>query len=304
MTPPAVTAVLVTYRSAGVVGAALEALRPAQADGALGVIVVDNDSPDGTADRVAAEHPWATLVRSGGNLGYGRGCNLGFSRVASPYVLFMNPDVVITPAAIEALRAFLAARPRAGAAAPATRLAGSAWQHAGGLTTPWSVLARAAGGRVPVRTVSGGQPALRADWLCGAVFLMPSALFRELGGFDPRFFLYFEETDLCRRIRAAGRELWLVGDAEAAHRRGDSARQVDPSLAEGECLPAHFYPSRYYYLVKHFGRVAAALAEGGELAAYGAKDLLRALRRDRRESLLGRRLKAPVFACPPAWSGP
>src|SRR5262249_51190755 len=95
---PRVTAILVTYRSAADVGAALDALKPAHAAGAIDVIVVDNRSTDDTVAIVRRDHPWATLVESPVNLGYGRGLNVGLSRAATEYVLFMNPDAVIAPA--------------------------------------------------------------------------------------------------------------------------------------------------------------------------------------------------------------
>src|SRR5882762_6680124 len=81
-----VTAVMVSYASSQVIGETLTPLRAAWKDRLLRCIVVDNASPDGTADLVARDHPWVDLVRSPGNLGYGRGCNLGFERVSTPYV--------------------------------------------------------------------------------------------------------------------------------------------------------------------------------------------------------------------------
>jgi GT2 family glycosyltransferase len=290
---------MVTYRSAGVVGSSLLALRPGHESGVLRVVVVDNQSSDGTADLVAREHPWVRLVRSPVNLGYGRGCNRGFEEVATPYVLFMNPDVVVSPTAVTGLVRFLEEHPRAGMAAPATRLGGRFWQHAGGLATPGVVVARAAGFRGRHRAIQPGDSPFRTDWLCGAVFLVPSDLFRSLGGFDPRFFLYFEETDLCLRIRKAGRELWGIGEVEATHVGGASARTKDPQLREGDCLAEFFFPSRYYYLLKHFGGPAAEIAEGLELVLKGIRDVGRfVLRRSSRQELRTR-LRGPVFTLPP-----
>ena len=98
MTRPRVTAVLVTYQSAETIGPALASLRPHFESGLLHAIVVDNASRDETTARVAREHPWATVVESGGNIGYGRGCNVGLARATTDYVMFMNPDAVMEPA--------------------------------------------------------------------------------------------------------------------------------------------------------------------------------------------------------------
>lgn len=296
-----VSAVIVTYRSRQVVGRGLEALRPGFESGLIRCVVVDNCSPDGTADQVARDHPWVHLVRSPLNLGYGSGCNLGFQHVRSPYVFILNPDVVIDPASIGRLHRFMEDHPAAGMAMPATRIASGGYQPAGGTPTPWSMMAQAVGwGRAPSRQAAllPGTPPVKTDWLCGATLFIRSEAFRKVGGFDPRFFLYFEETDLCRRMRRMGYELWGVGEAVASHEEGASARLVDPAMKPGGTLPQHYFASRYYYLVKHHGRLAAALTEGVDLAFKGLRDLGRGLlRRPGRGELRGR-LQAPVFRCP------
>ena len=259
-----VTAVMVTYRSGPAAVRALDPLRPAHERGDLRAVVVDNDSGDDTADRVAAAHPWAELIRGPRNLGYGRGCNLGFERVTTPYALIMNPDVLIRPEDVAKLADFLDARPSAGVVVPATRFAEREYQHAGGLPTPLTV---AWGVPPPRRPVMPGDAPFRTDWVCGALMMIRAEAFRDLGGFDPRFFLYFEETDLCLRMLEAGWELWATGEAVAEHIGGGSARAVDPSLRQGACLREHFYPSRYYYLRKHYGALMALFAETCDLAS-------------------------------------
>ena len=297
-----VTVVMVSYRSSRVIGESLAPLEAAWKSGLLRCIVVDNSSPDETAEVVARDHPWVELVRSPGNLGYGRGCNLGFERVKSPFVLFMNADVIIDAAAITTLVEFLKSRGRAGMAAPATQFGRfEGLQFAGRIFTPWSLVASATGiqGLQPKpRFVRPGEAPFKTEWLCGAVILARSQAIRDVGGFDPRFFLYFEETDLCRRLSAAGWELWAVGSALATHYFGLSARQVDKTLSEGDCLSDHYYKSRYYYLSKHYGPLAAAVSEAVELAAKGARDLLRALLHRPARHELRNRLKAPVFRWP------
>jgi hypothetical protein len=297
-----ITAVMVSYSSSHVIRDPLRSLKSAADAGLVRCVVVDNSSPDGTADLVARDHPWATLVRSPGNLGYGRGCNLGFERVRSPYVLFMNADVVIDARAIRVLLRFLEDHPQAGLAVPATRFTEiEEFQFVGKTFTPWTLVAEAAGwsgSQSGLRTLRPGEPAFKTDWVCGAVLLARSEAIRRIGGFDPRFFLYFEETDLCRRLKAGGWDIWAVGDALATHFLGVSARQVNKSLSAGDCLSDHYYESRYYYLSKHYGRLAAAASETGELLVKGSRDLLRALLRRPPRHELRNRLKAPVFTWP------
>jgi hypothetical protein len=262
-------------------------------------VVVDNASADGTAEFVEREHPWVRVLRSLRNLGYGRGCNLGALQAETPYVLLMNPDVILEPDSVARLADFLDEHPRAGLVAPCTRLAGGGFQHAGGRSTPWRHIRLMLGGRDARVEVRPGDPPRRADWLSGAVLLVRRGLFRDLGGFDPRYFLYFEETDFCLRAEKAGWQLWMIGSAVALHSPGSSARKVDPALREGDCLPAHYFPSRYYYWKKHFGEGAAMAAEGVDLAAKAVRDFSRRLCGLDPRGELHFRLRAPLFVPPP-----
>lgn len=271
MSPP-VTIVMVTYNSTGVAGNALAAAARSRECGLAECIVVDNASRDGTPDFVRRGFPQATVVESGGNLGYGRGCNLGLQRAASRYVLFQNPDAVLEPDALEKLVRFLDDHPRAALVAPAILDGDGGVQHASRLPTPGSVIAMAVGRgaaakRRPIQP--GGEP-FRTDWLCGALLMGRRDVLNEIGGFDPRFFLYFEETDLCKRVAARGHELWAVGGAIAHHAVHASARSTGRKLVDG-CIAEHYFQSRFYYLVKHHGWLAAVTAETVELSLCAAR---------------------------------
>jgi len=221
--------------------------------------VVDNDSADGTADFVAGYYSWVILIRSPINIGYGRGCNLGFQEVRTPYVLFLNPDAVVTLTTLKILVDFITANRQVGIAAPAIIEGAIRLQAAGLMTTPASLIKSAFGCPQAMpqhRSITPGGPAFRTPWVCGAILLMRTDLFHKLGGFDPRFFLYFEETDLCRRATGAGAEIWAVGKAVARHVGGASAKATGQNL-HSACIAEHYYRSRFYYLVKHFGALQA-----------------------------------------------
>ena len=272
---PLTTAVIVTYNSRGHINDALAALRVAHEAGSLDCVVVDNVSSDGTADFVAAAHPWVTLIRSGRNLGFGRGCNLGFQQVNTPYVLIHNPDAVLKQQALQIMVDFIETHPQAGIVAPAIVEGERSLQAAGLLTTPASLL-RAALGMVDAlpdeQRIIPGNPPFATSWVCGAMMLIRSELYRRLGGFDPRFFLYFEETDFCRRAALEGAEIWAVGEAVARHLGGACAKATGQSM-ESFCISEHYYRSRFYYLVKHFGWVTAVGTETlvwlGQVARHG-----------------------------------
>jgi N-acetylglucosaminyl-diphospho-decaprenol L-rhamnosyltransferase len=100
--------------------------------------------------------------------------------------------------------------------------------------------------------------------VCGAIILIRTELAQRLNGFDPRFFLYWEEMDLCRRAAAMGFETWAMGTAQAQHICGASST-VDDTQIFG-CIGKYFYESRYYYMIKHHGWLAATLADIFEFA--------------------------------------
>jgi N-acetylglucosaminyl-diphospho-decaprenol L-rhamnosyltransferase len=296
--------IVVTYNSRNCIRGTLESLRQAYDQGLVKCIVVDNASRDGTADVVAVEYPWVELVRSPVNLGYARGLNLGLQSVQTPYVLFSNADARLSPAGLATLVSFLESHPDAGMAAPALVGPNNERARAGGLPTPWGEIARAAGrmgGARGKREVVPGAAAFPADWLCGAIFLARTALMDRLGGLDPRFFLYFEETDLCRRVLQCGMTLWAVGEVVAHHEIASSAKQTKAPLL-GDCIAEHFFRSRFYYFVKHHGWIPAICGELGELVVLLALAVPRRLKHGN-WGQLGARLRAPILRLPPRQTG-
>jgi GT2 family glycosyltransferase len=208
------TIVVVTFNHRGDVTRCLDALQAT-----IGphdeVVVVDNASSDGTASVVEAHAPWARLVRSPVNAGYGAASNRGAAVARGDYVVFLNPDTVPQPGWLAALLAPVEAAPGLPLAtaklllarAPDTIDAFGNEVHLSGITTchGW------------------GQPAAAFERLedvgavSGACFAASRSLFQRLGGFDERLFLYFEDTDLSLRARLAGVRCVAVPGAVVWH---------------------------------------------------------------------------------------
>lgn len=135
----------------------------------------------------------------------------------------------------------------------------------GALPTPISTLADA----VPLcnslgiasRSIVPGTEPFLTGWVCGAVFPVRTDLMHLLSGFDPRFFLYWEETDVCRRATDAGFEVWAVGTPVAHHVAAAISSKSDGRV--NGCITKHFFQSRRCYMIKHHGWVAATAAELG-----------------------------------------
>lgn len=291
-----VTAVVVTYQSERTIEAALAALRRCRDAGLAETVVIDNGSRDRTKERIDSQGSWLTAVQSPGNIGFGRGCNLGFERATTEYVAVVNPDAVLEPAALRTMIEFLDSRPNVGVVAPALIESDGDLQIAGALPRPID-LVRAAlprgAGKLDRRPIVPGEAPRRVEWLCGALFVARTELIRKIGGFDPRFFLYWEETDLCKRIAEAGAELWTVGAASAFHVGGAStSANTTPRFAG--CIAEHYFESRHYYMRKHHGFLAAAAAELTELGIMAG---LAAIGRSR--ATLKARLAGPILKQPP-----
>jgi GT2 family glycosyltransferase len=206
--------VIVTYNSASVVAGCLEALRPTLSPDDE-VLVVDNASTDGTADRIATLHPWVRCERAPSNLGYGAANNLAVARSNGRYVVFLNPDTVPQAGWLDALVTVLATHGHPAlctakllvASDPARVDACGNDVHISGIT-----VCRGWG-----QPASAFQEIERVGAVSGACFALPRTLFELLGGFDERLFLYYEDTDLSLRARLAGYDCLLVPTAAVLH---------------------------------------------------------------------------------------
>ena len=200
---------------------------------------------------------------------------------------------------------FLDANPRAGIVAPAIREPDGGLQFAGCLPSPRSVVLGAAGCENAYpnrRRIVPGDPPFRTDWLCGAILLIRKELWDDLGGFDPRFFLYFEETDFCLRASRRGWELWAVGEAVAYHTNAASSSSTQ-ALMYRDCIAEHYFRSRFYFLSKHFGWFRAASAEILELTLISAVSLVHFVR-GRRSEKFSVRVRSPLLRRPRRLPGP
>lgn len=299
---PAATAVVVTYQSGTTLGATIAGLRRSKDEGVLDTIFVDNGSDDATTFLLRREATWAKAIFTGRNNGFGRACNIGLNQVKTEYTLFLNPDAVIEPDAVTAMIDFMEANPKVGIVGPATYFGASNraphHQATSRLPTPWSVIK----GAMPIlagtnssRPIVPGSKPFQTGWVCGAVMLVRTDMARDLGGFDPRLFLYSEETDLSKRAAAAGYETWAFGTATAKHIGGASS-SGDATKKSG-CIGKHFYQSRHYYMRKHYGKFAAAIAELGEFGFLCVGTLADMLR-GRGTKRIQARLQAPLFSLP------
>ncbi|WP_420101803.1 glycosyltransferase family 2 protein [Bosea sp. (in: a-proteobacteria)] len=205
-----VTAIVVTHDSAEVLPACLDAL----ASEGVRIIVVDNASTDDSRD--IAQAKGARVIANVLNQGYGRANNCGIAAADTPFVLIVNPDLEIAPGAVGELLAAAQRYPEAGMLAP--RIVEPSGRI---FLQPRSLLSPPHLNRAGAMAIPEGDACL--PFLSGACLLVKREVFLALGGFDPSIFLFYEDDDLCRRMRDAGHGLVHVHAAQARHGRGRSS---------------------------------------------------------------------------------
>lgn len=296
-----VLVVIVAYRSRSTIAAALRPLAAATGCGLTRITVVDNASADGTADYVREAFPWVTVLEAGDNLGFARACNLGAEGADTPYVLLLNPDAILTETDLRELVRDMETRPDAAIITPATLLdEADIYQHAGALPRPWGLIAESLGihrHANPKVTVRPGDDPQRVEWICGGIMLVRTRVWQQLGGFDPRFFLYFEETDFCKRVAEAGFTTWVTGRASGWHTGGVSVALTGQARIDG-MIARHYYLSRYYYLRKHYGFVRAVIVELLDLLGLAARSVRTRWQGQRPRYPLLQRLREPLLSLP------
>lgn len=220
-------------------------------------IVIDNGSRDGSPDAVEGS-PTVELVRTGANLGFGKACNLGARRGSAEFILFLNPDTRLHPSTLSSTVSFMRDPEARSIGICGVQLLDKGDRIARSCSrapNPCRLVARALGADLMLPSIGcrmaewdHGQ-SRQVDQVIGAYFFMRRSVFEALGGFDERFFVYFEEVDLARRAAKAGWKSWYLASSQAFHAGGGTSHQVK----------AHrlFYSlrSRLQYASKHFSVV-------------------------------------------------
>jgi GT2 family glycosyltransferase len=250
------------------------------------LVVVDNASGDGSADRIRAAftaHGWgsfATFVASEHNGGFSYGNNLGLRAGTEggdrpEYVLLLNPDTVVRPGALAALVAFMDEHRQVG-------IAGSRLEHPDG--TPQlsafrfpgvlSELEAALRLGVVTKLLSRWQVAppipevaCPMDWVAGASMIIREKVLDTVGFLDEGYFMYYEEVDFCLRARRAGWPCWYVPQSRVVHLVGRASGVTDPRQS-AKRRPAYWFDSRRRYFLRNLGPLRTGLADAAFTAGF------------------------------------
>lgn len=282
MTAPTVTAVVVNYNAGDHLAECVQSLR---ADGVDDIVVVDNASVDGSVDRLQAQHPSTTVVAAGRNLGFGAAANLGAAGHDATYILVLNPDIVVEPGTVKSLVDVLEADPSIAIAGPRIEEPdGTLYPSARSFPSLGDAAGHAFLGLVwkdnpftrRYRMQEWGHRSARlVDWVSGACFLARRTHFEELGGFDPGYFMYVEDVDLCWR---AGRRGWGVAYEPAG--RVTHVQGVSTARAPYRMIAAHHRSTLRFYRrtargLARLGTPVVAVALGVRLIIACSAQLVR-----------------------------
>ena len=286
---PAVLAIVIlNYNTAALLRGCLHSLRASQHPFAVETIVVDNASSDGSAALVRAEFPEVRLIANAANVGYSAGNNaalrvLGFDQAPPQaaaqlprYVLLLNPDTVLPPAALVEMVRFMDEHPTIGAAGPRVRRPDGSLDRAcrRSFPTPQVSFYRMIGlSRLfptsrrfnaynleylpeeavhPVDSVVGAYMQVRAEAILAAGLL------------DERFFMYGEDLDWAKRIKDAGWEVWYNGAVEITHVKEAASRQSSKSRID-------FYEAMWLFYQKHYRSETSWLLDKAILLGIASK---------------------------------
>ena len=257
---PAFSVILVNYNTGNELYRSLQSV----VDELHGVswegVVVDNNSTDSSADVALEFAQNFSLIRNNENIGFSRGVNQGLAATLAPLVLILNPDCRLMAGAIAELKFELEEYPDCAIAGPKIlnpdgSVQGTArgdpnmWTGLFGRTTflgrvlPWLPVSRR--NVVAASANRSNQPSAIVDWVSGACMLVRRDALETVGGFDERYFLYWEDADLCRRLRATGNHVRYVQAATAIHRVGQSSH-----TARADTVRA-FHASAFLYYSTH-----------------------------------------------------
>ena len=263
--PPPVSVLIVGYHAYDELDRCLASLARHEPDAEI--VVVDHDADPARGAALAASHPAVKYVARQINPGFGAGVNEAARRATAPMFLLLNPDAELRAPVVTTLIACLESHDHAAIAGGRIREADGTVQASArrfpDLSTPFggrtSWLTRISPGNPLSRrnlSTSNAAPdaALKVDWVSGAFTMVRADVFRALGGFDERFFMYWEDSDLCLRALQAGWITMYEPRAEVTHLTGRSSRHAPVR----SLIAFHVSAFRHYW--KHGSMLARVLA--------------------------------------------
>lgn len=273
-----VTAIVVTYNSADEIRECLDSILSQELSAELEIIVVDNDSKDETAEIVRTEYADVALIDHGINAGFASANNIAYEKATGDFIVLVNPDSKLNETAISASIRYMENNPKCGLCGgllvdedghphPSARKFPTALNK---LITMSGLAERFSNskffGAGDFRWFDHKTP-LRVDWVPGAFTNIRRSMIEEIGFFDERFFLYYEETDLCLRAYRNGWTTDFIPDCIIEHEGGASSKKLEGQTfdAAGSQVRRFRMMAECLYHRKNYGFFSVVANVGAEI---------------------------------------
>jgi N-acetylglucosaminyl-diphospho-decaprenol L-rhamnosyltransferase len=258
---PDITVVVVNYNTGHLLDRLFSNLSAARGSLNVRVIVVDNVSRDNSVEILRERYPNVILIQNSDNVGFGRANNQSLPLIRSRYVLLLNTDAFVSDDTLAKTVSFMEANPECGILG--VKLVGETGDLQPScryFPTPWNVfltktgLSRFLRGARLVDDMEWDHATVRqCDWVPGCYYMIRTELIEQVGLFDPRFFLYYEEVDHCRAAKNAGWTVKFYPFTTVVHIGGESAKSHGPLTGAGQQFSALQVESELLYFRKHHG---------------------------------------------------
>lgn len=262
---PQVSIIIVNYKMVNFLRHLLKGIQDAPPKFTYEFFLVDNDSRDGIDQVIHEQFPWVQLTMSPRNVGLGAGVNLVLPKTRGTYIMWLNPDLVIKPGELDKWFDWMEAHPDVGVSGPRLMNAdGTDQESCYEFPNPLiPILRRTPLGKLPI--LSGIVSRYRmegldrtkeqdVDWVLGAAHLTRRDTFEKIGWFDERFFLYFEDADVCRRIWLAGQRVVYTPVAKIIHYYQKQSQTKSLWQALKNPITRIHIASGFKYFAKYFGQ--------------------------------------------------
>ena len=226
---------------------------------AIEIIIVDNNSDDGTPGYVQSMYPGIQVIKNNSNKGFGKACNQGFRAAKGEYILFLNPDTILLDDCLNQTLAFLKSQQDCAfigcrmlnpdkSLQPSIRKfltnTNLVMEHVTRFFKPASAMRQKYD-----YLVFPHEKTQVVDWLIGAFLMCPRSIFEALQGFDEEFFMYHEDTDICYRAAQQGKKVYFFADASMIHFGNQSGKK-----RFGDQTILEYYKAKHTFLKKHYPR--------------------------------------------------
>lgn len=259
------TIVIVSFNTKHILPELFTTLRIASKRLTTQVIVIDNASVDGSTEYLKTNYPEILLLENSYNVGFGRANNQALPYVQSKYVLLLNTDAFVSPDTLEKTLAHMDSNPKCGLlGVRLTDRVGQLQPSCRYFPTPWNIFLNNTGFSHFFRNVQMVDDVQQdhasvalCDWVPGCFYLVRREVIDQVGLFDPRYFLYYEEVDHCFSIKKANWEVHYYPYTTVKHIGGESAKTEGELTTRGSQLEEMQVESELLYFRKNYGLTTA-----------------------------------------------